>query len=92
MAQQYLDKIGLAYLWGKIKQYVRTHSTDVSLDQVYPVGSVYMNINEVNPGTLFGGTWVSIEHPFVYPSNLIFPDDDLYPSYGYVVHAWKRVS
>lgn len=29
------------------------------LDLVHPVGSIYMSVNNTNPGTLFGGTWVA---------------------------------
>ena len=29
------------------------------LDNVYPIGSIYMSVNSTNPSTLFGGTWVA---------------------------------
>lgn len=32
-------------------------ATDV-VNLIYPVGSIYMGVNNVNPGTFFGGTWV----------------------------------
>ena len=30
------------------------------LNTVYPVGSIYMSVNNVSPSTLFGGTWAPI--------------------------------
>ena len=29
----------------------------INVDLIYPIGSVYMNFNNVNPSALFGGTW-----------------------------------
>ena len=34
-------------------------------ERVYPVGSIYMNVGNVNPSTLFGGTWQKIEGRFL---------------------------
>ena len=35
------------------------------LEQVYPVGSIYMSVNNVSPATLFGGTWQQIKDTFL---------------------------
>lgn len=34
-------------------------------DMVYPVGAIYMSTNDVDPSTLFGGTWQRIEDKFL---------------------------
>jgi len=35
------------------------------VDMIYPIGSIYMSANSVNPSTLFGGTWEQIEDTFL---------------------------
>lgn len=35
------------------------------LNAMYPIGSIYMNVNSTNPSTLFGGTWEQIEDTFL---------------------------
>ena len=32
---------------------------------IYPVGSIYMSVNNVNPSTVFGGTWTQIKDKFL---------------------------
>lgn len=35
------------------------------LDFVYPIGSIYMSVNNISPTTLFGGTWEQISGKFL---------------------------
>lgn len=42
-----------------------TNTVNQILGLVYPVGSIYMSINNVSPVTLFGGKWVQIEGKFL---------------------------
>ena len=32
---------------------------------IYPIGSIYMSVNNVNPSTIFGGTWEQIKDKFL---------------------------
>jgi hypothetical protein len=40
-------------------------ANSITLDMVYPVGSIYMSINEVDPSVLFGGKWERIQEKFL---------------------------
>lgn len=35
------------------------------LNLIYPVGAIYMSVNNTNPGTLFGGSWEQIKDKFL---------------------------
>lgn len=40
-------------------------TNDVDLMTVYPVGSIYMSVNETSPASLFGGTWEQLKDRFL---------------------------
>lgn len=45
--------------------FFQTIDSNFVLDNVYPIGSIYMNVNSTNPETLFGGTWEQIQGRFL---------------------------
>lgn len=53
--------------------FFQTVGTNFVLDNVYPIGSIYMNINSTNPGTLFGGTWEQIQGKFLLGMSSSYP-------------------
>lgn len=40
-----------------VENYVSQLFNDFTVDQMYPVGSIYTSINSANPSTYFGGAW-----------------------------------
>ena len=56
---------------GNIKSYLGVLETALTTNfgdicnLVYPVGSIYMSVNNTSPATLFGGTWEQIQDKFL---------------------------
>lgn len=47
------------------KVFTEIHSLATITDLIYPVGSIYMNVTNLNPATIFGGTWEEIQGRFL---------------------------
>lgn len=43
------------------------------IDLVYPVGAVYISMNQTSPQTLFGGTWTQIQGRFLIGAGTVYP-------------------
>lgn len=48
--------------------YLGSDAKQTLVNLIYPVGSIYMSVNDVSPATLFGGTWVKLEDRFLLGS------------------------
>jgi microcystin-dependent protein len=62
--KNYLNQILTEELDSKesnLRQLIQQNTSNISnmLNTVYPIGSIYMSVNNTNPSTIFGGTWVS---------------------------------
>lgn len=53
--------------------FFQTAETNFVLDNVYPIGSIYMNVTSTNPETLFGGTWKQIQGKFLLGMSSSYP-------------------
>ena len=54
----------------------------INVDLIYPIGSIYMNINNTNPGTLFGGTWEQIQARYLMGAGK--PSKNSYNGFGQI--------
>ena len=43
------------------------------VETIYPIGSIYMSVQNVNPSILFGGTWEKIEDRFLLAAGASYP-------------------
>ena len=60
---------GQQTLYGQVKEDSIIDTGYNNLDQIYPVGSIYMSVNAVSPSLLFGGTWEKLQDVFLLGAN-----------------------
>lgn len=91
----YMTAYGLA-----VKHGYRGTEEQWLADLKYPVGAIYLSVENTSPGVLFGGTWVEIEDQILLTAG----EDYTAGSFkkitvaagtqadhnGVVVYAWKR--
>lgn len=72
------------------------HNTIV--DKAYPVGAVYISVNNTSPATLFGGTWEQIKDVFLVANGdnndswfALKSDSDITAN-SLKVYMWKRTA
>ena len=75
----FLTETGLAKVFQRVRSFVasqlnskasviHTHtSSDITdlYNLIYPIGSIYLSVNSVDPSTIFGGTWEKIKDKFL---------------------------
>ena len=59
---KYMSKENSKSYWNRLKAYVAEYVSKYLIsgsyiDKVYPIGSVYISVNNANPNVIIGGTW-----------------------------------
>lgn len=49
----------------QVKAYVDANAGGVSINEVYPVGAIYISVSSTSPASLFGGTWEQLKDRFL---------------------------
>ena len=60
-----LDEVDLNSIIDRLEA---LENNSLTLDKIYPIGSIYMSVDNKEPSTIFGGTWEKIEDRFLLAS------------------------
>ena len=60
----------------EVSQYDTWSSAKIR-DFIYPVGSIYLSVNNISPATIFGGTWEQIEDTFLLGAGQTYAAGDI---------------
>lgn len=64
--KKYIDEQTLSDIISNLSSQIdEIKNTMASIENCYPIGSVYISVNNVNPSYLFGGTWEQIKDKFL---------------------------
>lgn len=64
------------FTFGGVTYNLEDHRIPSIVDAIYPVGSLYMNVNLVDPGAIFGGTWARVEDTFLLAAGQTYAAGD----------------
>ncbi len=72
----YTIKSNLIIIYDKLYGLYGNKSMVDILEVVYPVGSIYMSVNNVDPAKLFGGTWEKLKNRFLLGAGDTYTNGD----------------
>lgn len=78
-AEDLFTKVDYATIIKTSETIVKVHKNGIDVknltirgNEIYPIGSIYMSVNDINPGILFGGVWEQIKDRFLLGAGDIY--------------------